>query len=234
MTKSRLDEFISNVKTVGMARTNRFYVLMSPPTDDNWDTKRVAMLFCDQVNLPGTNFATTPSRTFGETRELPYDKTYDNLTMTFYIDRQMKVKALFDNWINSVRNPVTRTFNYYDDYTSNIMVFVQDLNDKTTYGIKLWECYPKTMSAVQMDNQSKDVMKLTVTFQYRYWEATTIAEVDSGKLTQTADLNSFTENFSGFQERINKSLGTLQNFVTGAVVQTGMKKFSALTSKIRF
>lgn len=231
---SKLDEFISNVKTVGMARTNRFYVLMSPPTDDNWDTKRVAMLFCDQVNLPGTNFATTPSRTFGEIRELPYDKTYDNLTMTFYVDRQMKVKSLFDNWLNKVRNPDTRTFNYYDEYTTPIWVFVQDLNDKTTYSMKLSECYPKTVSAVQLDNQTKDVMKLSVTFQYRYWEAAPVSEAASGKLVQTADLNSFTENFSGFQERINKSLGTLQNFVTGAVVQTGMKQFSKFTSKLRF
>lgn len=231
---TKINDFITQIKTTGLARTNRFAVEMSPPSISNPNNIKTMLLFCDQANLPGANYVTTPSRTYGEVRELPYDKTFDNLSMTFYVDRGMHVKQIFDEWQAQIQDPYTRSFNYYDKYISDIVITVQDINDKTQYKMKLFECYPKTITGINLDNQSKDVMKLQVTFQYRYWIASPAQELADGQIITTSLIDKFTENFTGFQERFQKGLGTLQNFATGAVVMGAQKQMQQWATKIRF
>jgi hypothetical protein len=79
----------------------------------------------------------------------------------------------FDKWINSIQNPATRSFNFYNDYISDIEIVVLNLENKPRYYTKLYECYPKSISAIQLDYNSKDVMKFQVSINYRYWESGT-------------------------------------------------------------
>ena len=75
---------------------------------------------------------------------------------------------------------------YYRDYARQLMINVEKITPsgemstnpdegKKVYSIKLMECYPKTIGAIQLDYANKDVMKLNVTLTYRYW----IKEEDS-------------------------------------------------------
>ena len=48
-------------------------------------------------------------------------------------------------------------------------VYVYDKDDNEQYHVKLFECYPKSVSPIQMDYGSKDIMKVQVSFNYRYW-----------------------------------------------------------------
>ena len=149
---------------------------------------RKALLFCDQVQLPGMNYSTIQNRTFGEFRETPYEKLFDTVNMSFYVDKDFIVKSLFDRWMNSIQNPSTRKFEYYKNYTTDMTVDVQDTSDLTRYRLKLFECYPKTMGSVQLDYASKDVMKLSVTMQYKYWRATPTTQTKvGGDIIQSTD-----------------------------------------------
>ncbi|MBV5342203.1 hypothetical protein JZU68_00815, partial [bacterium] len=47
---------------------------------------------------------------------------------------------------------------------------VQDLQDNSRYDMILHECYPKTVGSIQLDHNNKDVMKLTVTMQFKWHE----------------------------------------------------------------
>ena len=168
---SLLSDFITEVKVSGLMRTARYSVLMPfiiSTTEENKDPRLVSM-FCDQVQIPGLNYNTNPILTYGETREAPYQRMFDNITLSFYVDNEMKVKKYFDDWQFSIQNPVTRTFNYYSDYIKPIQIGVEDIESKTKYMVELRECYPKTVSSIQMDAASKDLMKLSVTIAYRYW-----------------------------------------------------------------
>jgi hypothetical protein len=168
---SLLSDFISEVKVSGLMRTARYSVLMPfiiSTTEENKDPRLVSM-FCDQVQIPGLNYNTAPNLTYGETREAPYQRMYDNLSLSFYVDNEMKVKKYFDDWQYSIQNPVTRSFNYYANYIKPIQIGVEDIASKTKYMVELRECYPKTVGAIQMDSASKDLMKLSVTLAYKYW-----------------------------------------------------------------
>jgi hypothetical protein len=125
----------------------------------------------DNVNLPGLTIETTQAKTFGEIREMPYQKMFDNINMGFYVDNAMSVKLLFDAWMEAIQDPVTRTFNYYKDYTTDITVEVFDIANKVRYIVTLFQCYPKMINPVQMDYAGKDVMKLLVSMNYKYWQS---------------------------------------------------------------
>lgn len=224
--------FISEIKSQGLARTNRFAVLFTPPANVNPANLRKTLLFCDQAVLPGVNFSTIQNRSYGEVREVPYEKLFDTAQLTFHVDKEMQVKSLFDAWIGSIQNPVTRTFNYYNDYVTTMNIEVQDLVEKTRYEMTLYECYPKTISAISLDNSAKDTMKLTVTFQYKYWTSSTIQQLANDQKISKNFIDKFLENFTGSNERLNKGLGEVGNFATGAVVQGAMRTFSNVTSRI--
>lgn len=167
---SKLDEFIAQVKTVGLARTNRYTVIISPykVMKTQVDLSTMSMM-CDAVQLPGINLATTQNRSFGEFREVPYEKLYGDIQLSFFVDNDLAVKRFFDDWMGVIQNDASRTFEYYENYITDMDIIVEDLQDETRYSIKAYECYPKTISPIQMDYSGKDVMKLQVTMQYKYW-----------------------------------------------------------------
>jgi hypothetical protein len=170
-----LNNFITAIKTGGLAKPSKYEVVIGKPAvveslkykeDNNW---RKMLLFCEQATLPGVNYTTTQSRTFGEFREMPYERIFDPLQLSFYCDSEMWIKGFFDEWMANIQNSKTREFSYYDKYTVPITITTVNNEGRNTYGIKLFECYPKTITAVQLDYGAKDVMKLSVSMQYRYY-----------------------------------------------------------------
>ena len=165
--------FISEVRTRGLARTNRYQLEIPFPSNTvDRDSSYITNLLCESVQIPGLNIATTPVRVFGEAREMPYEKTYEPITTTFYVDSTMKVKTAFDNWTSLIINPQTRTLGYYKDYIRDITIHVNTVDDMKAMTIVVSEAYPKTVSAIQLDSNAKEIMKLSVTWQYKYWTST--------------------------------------------------------------
>jgi hypothetical protein len=228
--QNKINQFISEVKTGALARSNRFGVEFSPPAGINPGNLRKILLFCDTVQLPGINYSTVQNRTFGEFREVPYEKLYEPINLTFYVDNDMQVKKLFDDWMSLISDPNTRTYSYYNTYiASKFVIEVQDINDKTRYQVELFEAYPKNVNAVSLDNASKDVMKLTVNMQYKYWVATPVTQLADDQKIPTSFIDKLTRNFTGFQETLNRTLGsTAGNFVTGSVLSYGVTKLPGL------
>lgn len=170
MPSRTLSDFISEIKRDGLARQNRFSVMFNPPKGllTAGHPMPLIHLFCEQVVLPSITFASQPVKTFGEDREVVYDRNFEDIPLTFLVDKNMYVKAFFDKWSELIIDPGSRLTGFYEDYTTTITVFVQDIDDKDVYTSAIFEAYPKTIAAVQLDNNSKDVMKLTVTFAYKY------------------------------------------------------------------
>lgn len=169
MAARNLTDFISEIKKDGLARQNRFTVLLTPPASmTTWQSTPLVQLFCEQAVLPGVSYSSQPVKSYGENREVVYDKNFEDVTLTFLVDRRMMVKAFFDEWSNRIIDPITRLAGFYNDYAKNIEIRVQDTENNEVYATMLYEAYPKTVGVVQLDNNSKDVMKLQVTFTYKF------------------------------------------------------------------
>lgn len=232
-----LDTFISNVKS-GLARTNHFFVELSLPpklvvTDPTKSNLNKVLLFCDQAQLPGLSYGTNQVRTYGEFREVPYEKLYEPITLSFYVDKNMYVKNLFEEWINLIQDRKTRDFEFPVNYLKDIDIYVLDTDDDKKYKVTLKNAYPKAVGAVQLDYAAKDIMKLQVTISYKYYEtelygakgdANRNGALDSARALFEQDLDTFAipsnyfNDFTGFQNQFSdfsfdgvKSFDSIEN-----------------------
>ena len=214
----KISDFVSSMGK-GMALTNRFSVILSMPTvvtagatAGRTELKNL-LLFCDQAQLPGLTVNATPIRIFGEVRETPTEYNYEPITLSFYVDRKMHLKAWFDDWIKMIQNGSQRTFRYYDEYVCpQMQILVQDSKDRTTYQVNLYEVWPKSIGAIQMDYASKDVMKLSVTLQYKYWRYTTVNDPREN-IKDQSELSKLT----GIPEEYFSKFNSFQNDLSGAI-----------------
>jgi hypothetical protein len=72
-------------------------------------------------------------------------------------------------------------------------------------------------------------MKLPVTIQYKYWTATAVTPLKDGEKVPTSWFDKLTKNFTGFQETLNKTIGTQAgNFLTGSALTYGVTKLPGL------
>lgn len=172
------------VKTGGMARNNRYKVFFFLPKVLrnigvlNSEITRMTSLYCDATALPGVSYSTAQAKTYGEVREMPYERMFDNINLSFYIDSDMKIKYMFDAWVQNIQDINTRSFNYYKDYTVDMYIDVQNYNEENKYRVMLYECYPKSVSPINMEYAGKDVMKLQVSLNYKYWKSDLIGVTD--------------------------------------------------------
>lgn len=178
-----LNEFISKVKSTGLAKTNRYRVTIATPTlmTGFMNSGRLITLFCESTSLPGQVIATTEQRIMGETREFPYSKFYDNITLSFYIDNNFEVKGFFDNWLNSVSNTQNKITSYYKDYIApTVLIEVLPMDSEvSTYSITLHEAYPKGISPIQLSADSRDIAKIGVSLNYKYYTTSHVASTKS-------------------------------------------------------
>lgn len=176
-------------------------------------------LYCDAVTLPGLSVLTSESISYGEQRELPYGKQFENVSLSFYTDNSMDVKLLFDNWISNIQDPRSRTMNYYKDYITDLKIIVSDTQEKKRYMVTLYECYPKALGSVNMDMASKDVMKIQVSMNYKWWESKALGSVENTS-SKEPDTNPISQNFFG--NSLNQSFENARNqLFDGIDITTG-------------
>lgn len=182
-----ISDFVSSIGKAGLARSNRYTVeMVLPSTTYNNNEYRKMLLLCESVQLPGLNLNTAQIRTFGEIREMPYEMNFDPVQLSFYVDGEMVVKGIFDQWIQSVQRGNTRNFNYYENYIADtVKIHVEDLTDDTKYTVTLYEAYPKTVTPVQMGYDQKDIMKLQVTMNYKFWRSEVISRAEQPSRTNS-------------------------------------------------
>ena len=230
---NKLQEFIGHIKT-GMAKTTHFEVLIARPpslmTEPMNSNIRKIFLFCEQAQLPGMSYETNQVRSYGETKDVAYSKLYENINLSFYVDAGFLVKDFFNSWMNVIQDPITRDFNYPVTYLApTIEIIVQDVQDIGRYSCTLYNAFPKSINAVQLDYAGKDVMKLQVSISYQYAENKVL-----GNYNQVADTNivpispslpsfdygydsfstipdNYFNNFTGFQDQIDFTTGGVQS-----------------------
>lgn len=175
-----INEFIAKIKTEGIAKTNRFKVRIPLTFMSNNEQDTIA-LFCDAVNLPGVSMQTTPHLFYGESREMPYGRLFDPVQLSFYVDSNLVVKRAFDVWFSQIQDPTTRTMGYYNHFVQpiDIEVYGADESETPIYTLTLHEAYPKAISSINLASESRELMKLQVGIQYKYYTTTETDTVEA-------------------------------------------------------
>lgn len=175
----KLSEFLSTIKNTELSRINRFEVMFVTPSSIKSADNKLVSLFCEISNLPGLAITTKGQRIYGPAYQRPVSLEYggEAINMTFYVDRDFKVKSFFDKWMFSIVNPNNYNVAYDDSiipggtkYTTDITINQLDQNNNIKYSVKLVEAFPKVITMMDLNMASTNqVHKLNVIFGYRKW-----------------------------------------------------------------
>ena len=183
-----LDEVLAEYHSKdGFAKTNRWEIIITPPTGNRGGsggnifapimsantgegvTQKVGIM-CEAFSFPGRNLTTTPdSNLYGPEREMVDGYTFGDISSTFRLSSDMKEKQFFDTWQRLAYSPQDFSIGYYYDYIGEIRLYQLDEQDKRRYGVKLLECFPKTIDQMAVTQGAGDLQRVNVTWAYRYW-----------------------------------------------------------------
>lgn len=173
MAINTLENFKAQFLSREQAMQNRFEILITPPVGLD---SRVPALRCDTFQFPARNFRTSADdNIYGPPREVVQGVgQFASVNATFYCDVNMTEKIFFEEWQQSIYDKRTYNLNYYNEYTGIIVVnqLSRSSLEQNTYGVTLFEVYPKTITAQDLNTNTSEIQKIGVEFAYRYWERT--------------------------------------------------------------
>ena len=158
-----ISDILAKTKS-SFARPNIFTVRITLKTKED---PQLLNLNCYNAQIPGLTIATT-EKDLGY-RSVAYQKLYDDVLFSFYCGENLKELEIMQKWLERISNPVDNRLGYYDDYRSTVDIIHISRESKRTLTTTLHEAYPKKIDPIQLDYGSTDIMRMTVSFTYRYY-----------------------------------------------------------------
>lgn len=157
----------------GLARTNRFEVLIVPPPQLA-SYGRYVSLFVEQANLPLITVGVKPFKihnTPAHQRPMNIEYGGEGLLLNIHLDGQMIVRRFFDDWMHLIANKDNYTINYQDEYASTVIIRQLNEYDQVTYEAQLLEAFPRNYNPIQLDHSAlSQTQRMSVLFAYRKWQ----------------------------------------------------------------
>ena len=153
------------------APTNRFEVYFEG-LDDRVAKKNPGNLHfrLDTAELPPRSLATVPDKIYGPLRNMPYNSTYVDTTMSFICTSDgMKEKRFFDSWQNFINDSNSYDIEYWKTFTCEIKLLVYSNINSLMYACKFHEAYPMIVSGIQLSQANDEVARVNVTFSFHKW-----------------------------------------------------------------
>ena len=149
------------------------------------ELQRGLRAFCFAADLPARNIDTAPLKIYGPKREIVYGHSYSQeITLSFYADKFLRQRSFFEQWQNTAMDLGTNNVHFYDEYTGAIRIYAlgafsgDAFRDRIAYGVHMYECYPKTITAVPLNyGTQNEIMQISISFYYRNWSNLSIDEV---------------------------------------------------------
>lgn len=176
MANFSLDSFKTKVLSEGLAKNNRFEVLIPlcralTPYYSTRDSELIS-LFCESSSLPPQIVGVRPQRIYGPLYQRPFGIEYggEGLPMTFLVDRSLDVKAYFDSWISKIVDPYQFFVYYPADYSVDLTINQLDEQDNIVYTVVIYDAFPRSITLMELSNTSQNQFhRLNVNFAYRRW-----------------------------------------------------------------
>lgn len=136
----------------------------------NLNTKDSVSIKCHTMSTPRRGFNTFEVTQNNIKFKMPYGVTYEPVTFSFYADARLDSLKYFEVWQAAVMNYSDNTMNFFDEYTSDINLFILDDEGNDVYGIKLIQAYPTNLSPIELSyGNVNNLLNINVTFNYRYY-----------------------------------------------------------------
>ena len=161
-----------------LTRGSRFAVSIRPPAA----IKSAALvpdlhMLCDTAELPGRSFAAAEARYYGPSQTFPTNTQYQPLNLSFLCRADSRERRFFDDWMDIINPTSNWNYEYADNYYGSIDIFqISEYGLEgtgkpfATYGWTLNKAWPTLVAPQQVTWNDQDVLRLQVTFAYKYWD----------------------------------------------------------------
>jgi hypothetical protein len=178
---ANLNQFYSNLFATGIAKPNRFEVLVIPPPGSPVSLNSAALLrqfslTCEGVDIPSQSLATFEAKINGlPVIPMPYQLNYGNIvTLTFKLSSDYRERNAMLVWQSLVHRP-GRGFSYYNEYVGTILVRPLDLQGNPVQEFVFRNCFPSVINDIQYNWASNNEnIKQTVAFSFFSAETRTV------------------------------------------------------------
>jgi len=181
-----INDIISGFRSnEGYAVPNRYEVVIQPPAKlggggqenifnnaERGANVRDISMRVESVVLPGRTLTTAQeANVYGPDREIVEGVTYaDEIAIDFQASSGLDERVFFENWQRQAFNEKTWNIGFYNDYIGEMQIYLLDRQDVRRYGLKLWEVFPKTITATPLNSAAAtEIIKTNVSFSFRYW-----------------------------------------------------------------
>ena len=180
---TRLSNFISDIGQG--VKPNMFSVDIAFPdqVDGAKGDADMINLLCKSAALPASNLGVIEVPFRGRTVKIAGDRTFDTWTATFVNDKEMKIRAYFEQWLAQINShdlnnaPLFTPDSAGDTgYTRTLKVKQLEKNATDSGQVlrqyNLYFGFPTNVSQIDLAYDSNDqIEEFTVEFQYSYWKA---------------------------------------------------------------
>ena len=157
-------------------RPNQYEVQILPPPGKlaTHDFRSIS-LAAESVLMPGRSVSTQPKsadQLYGPVRELVTGPTYaDEVTMTIQSPNGLDERMMLEKWQELAFSNDTYDVAYYNEYVGTLNIHLLDMNNRKTFGLQLIECFPKTITGLNLSyGPNTEIIKTNVAWSFREWK----------------------------------------------------------------
>jgi len=173
----------------GVARTNRFNVIFTPPKQSllnlnpevlvgqlaSGDTPSVRSLLndprdisllCESTSIPGRSISSADYIADKQSNKFPNTLIDSEIEMTWILTNDYYMKTMFDGWLSSIIDMDTYTLGYKDDFSTDVIIQQLNADNIPVYGVKLEKAFPISVNQIDLSQAENEVAKISVTWAY--------------------------------------------------------------------
>lgn len=133
---------------------------------------------CEVAEIPGRGFMNIDLRYYGPSFKLPFQTSYEDMTLTFLCRTGSFERQFFDDWMQEINPQHTFDFSYRDEYRSEIDIFQfsdiesdesYDESPAAVYFVTLHNAYPILVNPQALTWGDDQFTRLSVSFTYTKW-----------------------------------------------------------------
>lgn len=167
---------------------------------------RYLSLQCDTAELPGVSLVTADAKIYGPTFKVPYQKQFNETTLSFIATNDFYERKLFDKWIeaimpndtNNLRFPKSENSRYLTDIT--IIQFDEFI--KQIYAVKLIDAFPSSVASMPLSWGDDGIHRVSVNFAYQRYRTIYEGKYDIGQAVASGLGTVFNYFIGEFQQEI--------------------------------
>lgn len=171
---TKLDNFLSQVRTQHTPRSDRFEVVFNLPRAlaGSPEFTRTLSVYCEEAQIPGLSATNLPVKigAWTEYRTQNVEFLTTELSFTFLVDELWSGRELFEDWISLAGDPTSKEVGYYEDYVADITVKSLSSKDDVLAAWQIIEATPKLINLTPVSWSNQGLIRMSVSFAAKKWK----------------------------------------------------------------